>query len=142
MSIRTQFAAGLTDHFFQATGIVVGWLMVITPFALEAAIAQESPYLPVAEVMPEPVGGLSAITKKVVYPEGAKKANIEGKVYVIAYINESGDVDEVKVIKGLALGCDEAAAKAVKESKFSPGKQNGTAVKVQLSLPVVFKMIK
>ena len=36
---------------------------------------------------------------------------------------EKGQVDDVKVIKGLGGGCDEAAVRAVKESKFTPGKK-------------------
>ena len=111
---------------------------VLSPGASE----KEALYLPVADVMPEPVGGLAAIIKKVVYPENAKKFGIEGKVYLIAYINESGEVDDVKVIKGLQGGCEEAAMTAVRATKFSPAKQNGAAVKVQLSIPIAFKMAK
>jgi protein TonB len=97
-------------------------------------------YLPFADVMPEPVGGLGAISKHLVYPELARNANVEGKIYLVAYINEKGDVDDVKVLKGLPAGCDEAAIKAIKETKFIPGKQNGNPVKVQLSIPVTFKL--
>jgi protein TonB len=103
---------------------------------------KENAYLPVVDVMPEPVGGIAAIARKVVYPEAAKKFGIEGKVYLVAYINESGDVDDVKVLKGLQGGCDEAATKALKETKFNPGKQGGTAVKSQLSIPISFKIAK
>jgi protein TonB len=105
-------------------------------------IGNEALYLPVADVMPEPVGGLAGIVKRVVYPESAKKVGIEGKVYLIAYINESGEVDDVKVVKGLQGGCEEAAVTAVKATKFSPAKQNGASVKVQLSIPIAFKMSK
>jgi protein TonB len=101
---------------------------------------EESAYLPVVEVMPEPVGGLGAIIKSVVYPELAKKSNVEGKVYLVAYINEKGEVDDVKVIKGLPAGCEEAAVKAVKDAKFTAGKQGGVAVKSQLSIPIAFKL--
>jgi len=97
-------------------------------------------YLPFADVMPEPVGGLPAIAKHLYYPEIARSARVEGKVYVVAYINEKGDVDDVKVIKGLPGGCDDAAIKAVKETKFTPGKQNGSPVKVQLSIPITFRL--
>ncbi|HTX99617.1 MAG TPA: energy transducer TonB [Bacteroidota bacterium] len=101
---------------------------------------KETAYLPFADVMPEPVGGLPAIVKRIVYPDLARASRIEGKIYLVAYINEKGDVDDVKVIKGLPAGCDDAAMKAVKETKFSPGKQNGAAVKVQLSIPITFKI--
>ena len=75
-----------------------------------------------------------------VYPDLARKSNVEGKVYLVAYINEQGGVDDVKIIKGLPAGCEEAAVKAVKEAKFSAGKQGGVAVKSQLSIPIQFKL--
>ncbi len=36
-------------------------------------------YLPAAEVMPTPIGGLKGIYKKIEYPEIARKSGIEGK---------------------------------------------------------------
>ncbi len=97
-------------------------------------------YLAAAEVMPAPIGGLKAIYSKIVYPDIARKAGIEGKVYVIAYVNEQGNVEDVKVLKGIGGGCDQAAARAVKETKFTPGKVKGTPVKVKVALPIVFKL--
>jgi len=101
---------------------------------------QQDPYLPYAEVMPQPLGGFDAIYKNISYPEMAKKAGVEGKVYLLVYINEKGKVDDVKVLKGIGGGCDEAAVNGIKEVRFSPGKQNGTPVKVKLSLPITFKL--
>lgn len=103
-------------------------------------LPEEDPYLPFAEVMPEPVGGLEGIYKRIEYPDIAKKANIQGKVYLLVMVNEKGGVDDVKVIKGLGAGCEEAAVKAVKESKYTPGKNGGTPVKVKLSLSITFKL--
>lgn len=97
-------------------------------------------YKPFAQVMPQPEGGLQGIYTKIKYPEVAQKAGVQGKVYLLIYINENGGVDDVKVLKGLGAGCDEAAIDAVKQTKFSPGKDNGVAVKVKLSLPITFKL--
>ena len=97
-------------------------------------------YVAFAEVMPEPVGGIESIYKKIEYPSVAKKAGIEGKVYVLVFINESGDVDDVKVIKSLGGGCDEAVISAVKDSKFKPASNKGVATKVKLSLAFTFKL--
>ena len=97
-------------------------------------------YKPFAQVMPEPEGGIEAIYSKIKYPETAQKAGVQGKVYLLIYINENGGVDDVKVLKGLGAGCDEAAIQAIKETKFSPGKDNGVAIKVKLSLPITFKL--
>ncbi|MBZ0198229.1 MAG: energy transducer TonB [Ignavibacteriaceae bacterium] len=96
-------------------------------------------YLPFAEVMPEPEGGIPALYKKIKYPNIAKQSGLEGKVYVLIYVNENGGVDDVKIIKSLGGGCDEAAIDAVKQTKFIPGKNKGAAVKVKLSLSVTFK---
>ena len=117
------------------------FLALISAFILSnKAFAQQDPYLPYAEVMPEPVGGLESIYKKITYPEMAKRAGVEGKVYLLIYINEKGGVDDVKVVKGIGAGCNEAAADGVKTIKFTPGKNNGIPVKVKLSLSVNFKL--
>ena len=105
-----------------------------------ALIAQNNDYLAFAEVMPEPVGGLPEIYNLIEYPEVAKRTGIQGKVYVLAFINESGDVDDVKVIKGIGGGCDEATIAAVKKSKFTPGKQEGKPAKIKMSLQIQFKL--
>lgn len=97
-------------------------------------------YKPFAQVMPEPDGGVAAIYAKIKYPEVAQKAGVQGKVYLLIYINESGGVDDIKVLKGLGAGCDEAAINAVQQTKFSPGKDNGVAIKVKLSMPITFKL--
>lgn len=92
------------------------------------------------EEMPEPIGGIKAIQEKIKYPEFAKKAGIEGRVYVKAFIDENGDVVNTEIIKGLDGGLNEAALEAVKTTKFVPGKQRGKAVKVQVSVPILFKL--
>ena len=97
-------------------------------------------YLAFAEEMPQPVGGLPSIYEQITYPEVAKKAGLEGKVYVLAFINESGDVDDVKVVKGIGGGCDEATIEAVKKTKFTPGKLGGKPAKVKMSLQIQFKL--
>ena len=104
-------------------------------------IVEEEPvYFVAVEEMPEPIGGIGEIQKKIIYPEIAKRAGVEGKVYVLAFVDESGTVTDAKIIKGIGAGCDEAALDAVKKTKFKPGKQRGKAVRVQVSIPVVFKL--
>jgi len=100
----------------------------------------QNDYFVAVEEMPFPIGGLKAIQEKIVYPEEAKNSGIEGKVYILAFINENGNVDKAKVLKGIGGGCDEAALNAVMKTKFSPGKQKGKPVKVQVSIPIVFKL--
>lgn len=101
---------------------------------------EEPQYFVAVEEMPEPIGGIAAIQSKIVYPEIAKRAGIEGKVYVLAFVDEKGIVTKAEIIKGLGAGLDEAALKAVKATKFKPGKQRGKPVRVQVSIPIVFKL--
>ena len=102
---------------------------------------EEAPqYFVAVEEMPEPIGGIAAIKSLIEYPEIAKRAGVEGKVYVLAFVDERGNVTSAKILKGIGAGCDEAAIDAVRKTKFKPGKQRGTPVKVQVSIPIVFKL--
>jgi protein TonB len=107
----------------------------------EIQIVDEEPvYFVAVEEMPEPLGGISGIQKRIVYPEIAKRAGVEGKVLVLAFVDESGNVTKAEVIKGIGLGCDEAAINAIVQTKFKPGIQRGKPVKVQVTIPVTFKL--
>lgn len=92
------------------------------------------------EKAPAPIGGNEAITKKINYPEAAVKNKTEGKVYCLALINQSGEVDDVRIVKGIGSGCDEEAIKAIKKTKFTPGQNLGANVKAKLALAVQFKL--
>lgn len=100
----------------------------------------ENDYLPIAENMPGPVGGMYSIQEKITYPEIAKRAGLQGKVLIVAFIDENGNVSHTKVVKGLGGGIDEMASDAVRKTKFNPGRQNGKPVKVQVTIPIVFKL--
>lgn len=97
-------------------------------------------YLVAAEIMPEPIGGITAIYKNISYPVAAKSAGTQGKVFLMILVNENGSVDDVKIIKGIGNGCDEAAIDGVKKAKFTPGKVKGANVKVKLALAIEFKL--
>lgn len=92
------------------------------------------------EEMPQPIGGIEGIQKKIIYPEIAKRAGVQGRVYVKAFVDEGGNVKKAEVIKGIGAGCDEAAVAAVLKTKFKPGKQRGKPVRVQVSIPILFKL--
>ena len=74
------------------------------------------------------------------YPEIAKKAGVEGRVYLQFVVDEQGNVHDPIVTRGIGAGCDEEAIRAIREAKFKPGKQRGKAVKVKMSLPITFKL--
>lgn len=103
---------------------------------------EEETYFVAVEDLPEPIGGIAGIQALVVYPEIARRAGVEGTVYVEAYVDENGNVTRTQVVKGIGAGCDEAASLAVSKTKFKPGKQRGKAVKVRMSIPIRFRLQK
>ena len=92
------------------------------------------------EVMPVPVGGYDAIKKKLIYPKLAKENGIQGTVDVQIVVDEFGEVTSAEVVKGIGYGCDETARIAVYYTKFKPGLQKGKPVKVQMTVPIEFKI--
>ena len=94
----------------------------------------------IVEQMPELIGGLGELQRKIRYPEIAKKAGVEGRVIVQFVVNEQGAVENPVVVRGIGAGCDEEALRAVQQARFTPGKQRGKAVKVKMSLPITFKL--
>lgn len=100
----------------------------------------DSVYFADVEVMPEPIGGMNTIYKKLVYPQEAKENKIEGTVKIQAYIEKNGEVSSAQVIEGIGYGCDENARLSVYYTRFKPGLQKGNRVKVQMIIPIEFKL--
>ncbi len=101
----------------------------------------------IVETPAEPPGGMGAfrghlgkyLSKN--YPERAKKAGIQGTVFINFYIDKDGTPKGFNVLKGIGGGCDEAAIQAIKAyGKWSPPKQRGKPVKQQFNIPVKFKI--
>jgi protein TonB len=74
------------------------------------------------------------------YPDLARKSRVAGVVILEAIIDKDGNVDQVKVLKGLPMGMSEAAEQAVKQWKFKPGTLNGEPVDVIFNLTVNFTL--
>ena len=92
------------------------------------------------EVLPEPYGGMDAILKKIGYPEEAKDEKVEGVVKVLTFVDRDGEVLDAQVIEGIGYGCDEAARLAILYHRFKPGLIKGQKVKVQMEIPIEFKL--
>lgn len=92
------------------------------------------------EVCPIPIEGINSIQKKLVYPEHALLYGLGGEVTLIATIDTNGNVVNTEIIKHLGLGCDEAAERAVKQTKFIPGQNKGKIVESHVTLTIDFKI--
>lgn len=92
------------------------------------------------EETPELIGGMASLREDAEYPRIARKAGVEGRVIVQFVVDKDGNVQDPRVIRGVHTLLDKAAIKAVKQQKFKPGKQRGRPVKVQMSLPVNFRL--
>jgi protein TonB len=81
--------------------------------------------------------------KKPAYPEMARIAGITGKVFVSVLIGEDGRPIKAKVMKRIPADCevfDAVALKSVMESKYYPGIQNGSPIKVWFTVPIRFQL--
>ena len=99
----------------------------------------------IVEQMPEFPGGTNALLKYVAnnihYPEKAKDAGIEGRVFIGFVIRKDGSVSDVKVMKGIGGGCDEEAVRVINSMpKWTPGRQKGETVNVNYSMPIKFML--
>lgn len=88
--------------------------------------------------MPEVVGGLAAIGKKLEYPKIAKMMKVQGVVYVGFIVTKEGTVKEPKILKPLEESCNKEALRVVGKLKFIPGYHQGVAVPVRFVLPIRF----
>lgn len=112
---------------------------------LEAGGRQQDPsgqdFFVAVEDHPELIGGLQALQAQIDYPERARRAGIEGQVIVQFIVNENGNVEDTEVIRGVHPLLDEAAMEGIRRhAEFRPGKQRGQPVRVQFSLPIVFRL--
>ncbi|MBO5455867.1 MAG: energy transducer TonB [Muribaculaceae bacterium] len=99
----------------------------------------------VVEQKPQFPGGEAALLKWVSehirYPAMAQENNIQGRVIVQFVVTKTGDVGEVKVVRGKDPDLDKEAMRVVKSlPKFVPGKMNGHSVNVWYTLPISFKL--
>jgi TonB family protein len=76
------------------------------------------------------------------YPPMARAQKVEGTVITNVLVSETGDVLDVRIIRGVsrAVGLNEAAAAAMRRSSFAPGTKDGVKVKAWITVPVEFKL--
>ena len=112
------------------------------PEASDDKPSYEDEVFVVVEDKPELIGGLAGLQSQIEYPKLAQKAGIEGRVFIQFVVNENGDVINPTVIRGRHELLDSEALRVIRQAKFEPGRQRGKPVKVQLALPITFKLME
>lgn len=99
----------------------------------------------VVEEQPSFPGGqgalISWLAENIKYPVEAAKAGIQGRVIVQFVVTATGSIADVKVVRGVEPSLDKEAVRVIiSMPKWTPGKQNGTAVNVRYTYPVTFRL--
>jgi TonB family protein len=75
-----------------------------------------------------------------VYTEEARRLGIEGEVQLEVCFRASGEVDIVRVVRGLGHGLDENAARAARTIRFLPAKRDGQPVDSTATVHITFQL--
>ena len=99
----------------------------------------------VVEEMPSFPGGqgalMSFLSSNIKYPVVAQENGVQGRVIVGFVVEKDGSISDVKVMRSVDPSLDREAQRVVKSMpKWKPGKQNGSAVRVKYTVPVVFRL--
>lgn len=123
-----------------------GFVESFAPSPIEGEVEDpENDVYQIVQEMPKFPGGdkelFQFVADHIKYPEEAKKAGTEGRVYVGFIVEPDGSLSDFKVLRGIGHGCDEEALRIVESMpKWQPGTQRGKAVRVQYLIPVNFKL--
>lgn len=83
------------------------------------------------------------LSEHILYPASAIENSIEGKIFIQFVVMEDGSIADVTVAgnRHYGAGLEEEAVRVVRSMpKWNPGKEQGNAVKVYFTLPVIFKL--
>ena len=99
----------------------------------------------VVEEMPHFPGGPAALqaflSSNTKYPVVAQENGVQGRVIVSFVVERDGSITDVKVVRSVDPSLDREATRVVRSMpRWSPGKQNGSAVRVKYTVPVVFRL--
>lgn len=98
-----------------------------------------------AEIMAQFPGGddemYKFISDNLRYPAIDQEMGNKGRVTIRFVVTKTGDISDIKVLKGISPTCDREAVRVVKSMpKWIPAKQNGVPVPIYFTLPIIFKL--
>ena len=99
----------------------------------------------IVEEMPHFPGGAAALqaflSSNTKYPVVAQENGVQGRVIVSFVVERDGSITDVRVVRSVDPSLDREASRVVRSMpRWSPGKQNGSAVRVKYTVPVVFRL--
>ncbi|NLJ82929.1 MAG: energy transducer TonB [Bacteroidales bacterium] len=93
---------------------------------------------------PEYPGGEKAlqqfITSHLKYPEDALKEGVQGVVTVAYEVNDNGEIESARIIKGLHPSCDEEALRLVRMLQYGKAYNHGVRVKSNHKANIHFRL--
>lgn len=111
----------------------------------EKPVLTEKKIYTAVEQQPEFPGGTEAMFKflgeNIKYPKAAADANVQGRVFLSFVVTETGEVQDISILKGIGYGCDAEAVRVLSLfPKWEPAKQDGVPVNVRYNLPINFQL--
>ena len=108
-------------------------------------VVEETKIFTVVEQMPMYPGGDAALMgylrDNIHYPTIAAENGVQGRVVVGFVVERDGSITDVKILRGVDPSLDREAMRVVKNMpRWTPGKQNGSAVRVKYQVPVSFRL--
>lgn len=103
--------------------------------------------LPAQTMDAEFIGGKEGLAKfvktRLEYPKKAKRKKTTGTVVASFIVERDGVIREIKILKSLPNGCDEAVINLIKRMpKWRPAMKNGKLIRFLYELPVEFELEK
>ena len=108
-------------------------------------VVEETKIFTVVEQMPLFPGGDAALMgylrDNIHYPTVAAENGVQGRVVVGFVVERDGSITDVNVLRSVDPSLDREAMRVVKSMpRWTPGKQNGSAVRVKYQVPVTFRL--
>ncbi|HVK38753.1 MAG TPA: energy transducer TonB [Candidatus Kapabacteria bacterium] len=111
-----------------------------------AASAQETTAEPdpdaVSEIDQPPTVDMEELASRIIYPEDARKAGLEGQVIIRVLLDEEGNPVEFRIDHSDADIFVDPAINAVTSMKFEPARKQGRPVECWISVPIKFKLVE
>ena len=143
VAVGTENKEGVKDRNVEAVRNDIAVAAPPPPPAPKPEVANK--VFDVVEEMPSFPGGQGALmaflSSNVKYPVVAQENGVQGRVIVGFVVEKDGSITDVKVMRSVDPSLDREAQRVVKSMpKWKPGKQNGSAVRVKYTVPVLFKL--